>query len=112
MVKQTYIPKRGDIVWVDFNPTKGHEQKGKRPAFVVSRRIYNEKSGLALLCPITSQEKGYSFEVLIKCDKIQGVVLSDQMRSVDWKERNVKFVAKSDISTISEVLAKITALVR
>jgi mRNA interferase MazF len=112
MVKTAYIPEQGDIVWVDFNPTRGHEQKGKRPAFVVSRRAYNEKSGLALLCPITSQEKGYPFEVRINNDKITGVVLSDQLRSVDWKERMVAFIAKSKTATVSDVLAKILTLVQ
>jgi mRNA interferase MazF len=112
MVKTVYIPEQGDIVWVDFNPTRGHEQKGKRPAFVVSRRMYNEKSGLTLLCPITSQEKGYPFEVRVNNDKITGVVLSDQLRSVDWKERKAAFIVKSGMVVVSEVLAKIMALVR
>ena len=112
MVKKKYIPEQGDIVWVNFNPTSEHEQKGKRPAFVVSRRVYNEKSGLALLCPVTSHEKGYPFEVLLKNDKIQGVILVDQIRSIDWKERSVSFIAKSGSLVCAEVKEKLSVLIR
>ena len=112
MVKKKYVPERGDIVWVNFNPTRGHEQKGKRPAFVVSPRAYNEKAGLALLCPVTSQEKGYPFEVSIKSEKISGVVLADHVRSIDWEERSVSFIVKSHAVVISEVQGKLTALIR
>ena len=88
MVKTNYIPERGDIVWLDFNPQIGHEQMGKRPALVISPFDYNAKVGLAIFCPITSQKKGYPFEVNIKNKKIDGVVLSDQIKSLDWKKEN------------------------
>jgi mRNA interferase MazF len=78
MVSKKYIPERGDIVWLNFNPQTGHEQKGKRPAIVVSPKEYNEKVHLGLFCPVTSKEKDYPFEVKIKDGKIDGVVLSDQ----------------------------------
>lgn len=78
---------RGDIVWLDFTPTKGHEQSGKRPALVISPKEYNAKSGLMLVCPITSKRKGYPFEVTIS-GKIKGAILADQIRSVDWRARN------------------------
>lgn len=112
MVKVKYIPDQGDIVWVNFNPVRGHEQKGKRPAFVVSRKIYNERSGLALICPVTSQEKGYPFEVSVETGKIKGAVLADQVRSIDWKERQAVFIVKSDRYTTDEVKAKLAELMR
>ncbi|HTG17989.1 MAG TPA: endoribonuclease MazF, partial [Blastocatellia bacterium] len=84
----TYSPDRGDIVWIDFSPQAGHEQAGRRPALVVSPGAYNKKVGLAILCPITSQVKGYPFEVALPDDlPIQGVVLSDQAKSLDWRAR-------------------------
>lgn len=107
-----YIPERGDIVWVNFNPIRGHEQKGKRPAFVVSPNAYNKKTGMALLCPVTSQKKGYPFEVPMESKEISGVVLSDQIRSVDWKERRISFISKSDRNVVVEVLAKLAVLVQ
>ena len=90
MVKE-YIPDRGDIVWINFNPTRGSEQKGKRPAIVISPKSYNSVSGLVLLCPITSQTKGYPFEVNVKTKDISGVILTDQIRNIDWKERKIKY---------------------
>ena len=111
MVTKPYIPEQGDIVWVNFNPIRGHEQKGKRPAFVVSHKEYNTKTGLALLCPVASQEKGYPFEVSVSSGKIKGVILADQIRSVDWKERKVLFIAKSGSDTLAEMKAKIAVLI-
>jgi len=87
MVVKSYIPNKGDIVWLEFDPRLGHEQKGKRPALVLSPLAYNEKVGLALFCPITSHEKGYPFEVKISGKAINGVVLSDQVKSFDWRSR-------------------------
>jgi len=83
-----YIPEQGDIVWLSFNPQAGHEQMGRRPALVLSPAAYNKKVGLAIFCPITSQVKGYPFEVLIpKGVKASGAILSDQVKSLDWKIR-------------------------
>ncbi len=113
MVKgKNYIPEQGDIVWVNFNPAKGHEQRGQRSAIVLSRTEYNKKIGLVVICPITSQAKGYPFEVLVDAGKIKGVILADQVRSVDWQERRVSFISKSGISIIREVKEKLAALVR
>lgn len=89
-----YIPEQKDIVWINFNPTKGHEQKGKRPALVVSASDYNERAGLFLVCPITKKKKGYPFEVEVNGKEVEGVVLSDQVCSLDWKERKVSFAQK------------------
>ena len=80
-----YIPKRGDVVWISFNPQAGHEQAGRRPAVILSPRAYNGKVGLAIMCPITNQSKGYPFEVALpKEAKVSGVILADQVKSLDW----------------------------
>jgi len=106
-----YIPERGDIVWLNFTPQSGHEQMGKRPALVLSPKPYNSKVGLAVFCPITSQKKGYPFEVdLLKTTKIQGVALSDQVKSLDWKTRNARFIEKVPESVLNECVLKIKAL--
>jgi len=87
--KKIYIPDRGDIVWLEFNPQAGHEQAGLRPALVISPAAYNSLVGLALMCPITSKIKGYPFEVLIpKKFKINGAILADQIKSLDWRTRS------------------------
>ena len=104
MVKKTYIPERGDLVWLDFSPQAGHEQRGKRPAIVLSPKEYNGKVGLALLCPITSKEKGYPFEVKIKTRKLDGVIIADQVKSLDWKIRNIEFIEKVKEPELEEVL--------
>jgi mRNA interferase MazF len=110
MVKKIYIPERGDIVWLNFNPGAGHEQKGKRPAMVISPKNYNEKVGLGLFCPITTKIKNYPFEVKIENDKICGVVLADQIKSLDWKTRKIVFIAKVDPEKVDEIIAKIGVL--
>jgi mRNA interferase MazF len=111
MVNNNYIPDRGDIVWLNFNPQTGHEQKGKRPAIVISPKEYNEKVNLGLFCPITSQEKKYPFEVKIKNAKINGVVLSDQIKSLDWTKRNIEYIIKATEEELNEVIEKINILV-
>ena len=102
-----YVPERGDVVWINFNPQAGHEQAGKRPAVVLSPATYNGKVGLALLCPITNKIKGYPFEVSIpdKLD-VSGVILSDQLRSLDWRARNATFICKLPDDVIKEVIDK------
>ena len=110
MVKK-YIPSKGDIVWLKFTPQAGHEQMGRRPAIVISPYEYNEKVGLGLFCPITSKEKGYPFEVRIENKKISGVVLSDQVRSLDWDKREIEFIIKAKMVEIEEVIEKIKILV-
>ena len=109
---RAYVPDRGDIVWLQFNPQAGQEQAGQRPAFVVSPRAYNQKVGLALFCPITSRTKGYPFEVPLPADgKAQGVILSDQLKSLDWKARKaIRFDRAAD-DVVAEVTARVLALV-
>lgn len=88
-----YIPERGDLVWLDFTPQSGHEQRGKRPALVLTPKSYNAKVGLAVFCPVTGQIKGYPFEVSIPNDKkINGVILVDQIKSLDWRARHVRYI--------------------
>jgi mRNA interferase MazF len=111
MVKKSYIPERGDLVWLNFDPQSGHEQKGKRPALVISPKEYNEKVGLGIFCPMTSKEKGYPFEVKIENKKIQGVILSDQLKSLDWKKRDIQFISKAADEELAEVVSKFSALI-
>jgi mRNA interferase MazF len=112
MVKKQYIPERGDLVWLDFEPTKGREQKGVRPAFVVSPKAYNAKVGLALVCPITSHVKGYPFEVSCGRSAIEGVILADHLRSVDWRARNAKFIDAAGVTVVQEVEERLLSLVQ
>ncbi len=107
-----YVPERGDVVWLQFEPQAGAEQAGHRPALVVSPKAYNGKVGLALLCPVTSQVKGYPFEVLFPSgSRVTGAVLADQIKSLDWRARKAKRFAVAPEEVLDEVLAKILALV-
>ena len=107
MVRGKYIPQRGDIVWISLTPQAGHEQAGRRPALVLSPGAYNGKVGLAILCPITSQVKGYPFEVPVPAGlPIGGVVLADQVKSLDWRARNAELICALPPETISELLQK------
>jgi mRNA interferase MazF len=106
-----YIPKRGDVVWISLNPQAGHEQAGRRPAVVLSPKAYNQKVGLAILCPITNQVKGYPFEVLLSEEvEVTGVILSDQVKSLDWRVRKAEFKESLPEEVIGEVLAKLGTL--
>jgi mRNA interferase MazF len=106
-----YIPDRGDIVWLNFDPQAGKEIKKKRPALIVSPKIYQQKVGLALCMPITSKVKGYPFEVVIQNKRISGAVLSDQMRSMDWRQRKATFIIKIESHCFAEVIQKFLTLV-
>jgi len=105
-----YTPKPGDIVWLDFDPQKGKEIQKIRPALTISPHAYNLKTGLGLFMPITSKIKGYPFEVIIDKDEIQGAILCDQVRSLDWKARKAKFVAHLSTSILEDALAKLRIL--
>ena len=107
-----YIPDRGDAVWLTFDPQSGHEQRGRRPAVVLSPRSYNSVTGLALFCPVTSKIKGYPFEVVLpSVTKIEGVILADQVRNLDWKSRDAEWICKLPSATTEEVLGKLSALI-
>ncbi len=102
-----YVPKRGDVVWITLHPQAGHEQSGRRPALVVSPVEYNRKVGLALLCPITHKVKGYPFEVPIPEGRpARGVILADQVKSLDWRARRAEFFCELDESTTSEAIQR------
>ena len=108
---KSYVPKRGDVIWITINPQAGHEQAGRRPAVVLSPQPYNEKVGLALLCPVTNQIKGYPFEVVIPPGlPVSGSILSDQVKSLDWRTRNAELIGTLPSKVIVEVLQKIGLL--
>lgn len=106
-----YVPERGDAVWLDLNPQAGHEQAGRRPAIVLSPISYNRKTGLAIFCPITNQVKGYPFEVALPNQlKVGGVVLSDQVKCLDWKARHAELITSLPPSVTENVLKKLRLL--
>ncbi|MBA9084273.1 mRNA interferase MazF [Fontibacillus solani] len=108
-----YVPDRGDLVWLQFHPQAGHEQAGQRPALVISPAAYNGKVGLSLLCPVTSKIKGYPFEVIIPQDlPIDGVILSDQVKNLDWQSRKAAFICKVPEEILAEVVSKMELLIR
>jgi len=107
-----YVPERGDIAWLQFSPQAGHEQAGTRPALVISPRAYNRKVGLALFCPITSQVKGYPFEVLLPPDlEVKGAVLSDQIKSLDWQVRRARHACTVPPAILEDVVGRVLALI-
>jgi len=106
-----YVPDRGDIVWISFDPQAGHEQAGRRPALVLSPALYNRITRLALLCPITNRVKGYLYEVQFPAGlAVTGVVLSDQVKNLDWHVRNAVFICKAPQNVMTEVLQKLGSL--
>jgi mRNA interferase MazF len=108
-----YVPRRGDVVWIELNPQAGHEQAGRRPAVILSPESYNGRVGLALLCPITSLVKGYPFEVLLPSGMdVSGVVLSDQVKCLDWRSRRARFIFRIPSDTADEILRKLGALLK
>ena len=108
-----YIPDRGHAVWINMNPQAGHEQSGRRPAIVLSPASYNGKVGLALFCPVSSQIKGYPFEVIIPSGlKITGAILSDQVKSLDWKIRDTAFCDRIPETVLVQVLKKFGTLLQ
>ena len=111
MVAGEGTPARGDLVWISLTPQAGHEQAGRRPALVVSPLEYNTRVGLALMCPITTRVKGYPFEVALPDHlEISGVVLADQIRSLDWRTRDAQVATTAPEELTAEVLGKLNAL--
>lgn len=111
MVSKQYVPESKDLIWLAFNSAQGHEQKGRRPALVISASSYNNKTNLALVCPITSKRKGYYFEVELESEQIKGVVLADQIKSLDWKVRDAKFIEEASDKTFQKVTEKLNLLI-
>jgi mRNA interferase MazF len=111
VVARAYVPDAGDLVWLTFDPQAGHEQRGRRPALILSPRVYNAKARLAIACPITSHVKGYPFEVpLPPGEKITGVVLADHVKNLDWQARRVVFEAKASDDIVSDVRERLRVL--
>jgi mRNA interferase MazF len=107
-----YVPDRGDMVWLAFDPQAGHEQAGHRPALVLSPLAYNRKVGLALFCPLTNQVKGYPFEVLVPAGlPVNGAILSDQVKSLDWRVRKARRICRLPAPIVDDVLAKVHTLI-
>jgi len=106
-----YVPERGDFIWLNSNPQAGHEQSGKRPALVLSPQDYNTRTGLLIACPVTSKVKGYPFEVRVSGgEKINGAILSDQVKSLDWKVRKATFAEKASAQVIAKTQTKLLLL--
>ena len=107
-----YVPDRGDLVWLQFDPHAGHEQAGRRPALVISPAAYNRRVGLALFCPVTSRSKGYPFEVALPDGlEVKGSILADQLKSLDWRARRAARITAVSEIVLADVLAKIRPLV-
>ncbi|MBI4578719.1 MAG: endoribonuclease MazF [Planctomycetes bacterium] len=110
-MRAAYVPDRGDLVFLDFTPQAGHEQAGRRPALVLSPRAYNGKTGLCLACPVTNQVKGYPFEVPLPAGcMITGVVLSDDVKSFDWRARRAELKTRAPAYVTGEVVTKLATL--
>jgi mRNA interferase MazF len=111
VVRAEYVPRRGDLVWLYFDPQTGHEQAGRRPALVLSPESYNGRVGLAIFCPVTSRTKGYPFEVgLPSGSEVSGVLLSDQVKSLDWRARRADLIESLPPEVTDEVLGKLGTL--
>ena len=110
--RHVFVPERGDLVKMSFDPQSGHEQAGWRPALVISPALYNRASSLALVCPVTSRVRGYPFEVALPQGlDVGGVVLADQLRSVGWRARRARFAGRAPAAVLREVLARLEPLV-
>jgi mRNA interferase MazF len=108
-----YCPEVGDLVWIDLNPTLGHAQSGHRPAIVLTPRQYNVRSGLCIICPITSRARGYPFEVAIPDGHaISGIILVDQIRSVSWEKRYIKIAGVAAVKLLDEVRERLAAVLQ
>ena len=111
MVAREYVPDAGDLIWLDFTPQAGREQAGRRPAVVLSPRGYNEKTSLAVVCPITSHVKGYPFEVSLPAgSRIKGAILSDHLKNLDWRQRQAQNAGKIPRPILEQVRARVAAL--
>ena len=107
-----YVPARGELVWLQFTPQAGHEQAGHRPALVISPSSYNRRVGLAICCPVTSRVKGYPFEVLLPQGLgVEGAILSDQIKSLDWRVRKARRIGSVPAEVLQETVGKLLALV-
>ena len=109
MVK--YIPEQGDIVALSFDPQSGHEQKGRRPAIIISNKVFNQHLGLAFACPITNTKRDFPFHIEVKSENITGYIMGEQMKSIDYNSRNIKFIEKVDRKTLTQLLGIIDSII-
>ena len=108
MVK--YIPEQGDIVALNFDPQSGHEQKGRRPAIIISNKVFNQHLGLAFACPITNTKRDFPFHVAVESENITGYIMTEQMKSIDYKSRGIKFIEKANAQTLNDILAIVDSI--
>ena len=108
MVK--YIPEQGDIVALNFDPQSGHEQKGRRPAIIMSNKIFNQHLGLAFACPITNTKRDFPFHIAVESENITGYIMAEQMKSIDYKSRNIKFIEKANAQMVNDILSIIDSI--
>jgi len=106
-----YIPELGDLVVLTFNPQSGHEQKGRRPAIIVSNKVFNQYLGLAFACPITNTKRDFPFHIEVKSENLTGYIMVEQCKSIDYKTRKIKFIEKADEKIVDEVLAILSSIV-
>jgi mRNA interferase MazF len=106
-----YIPEQGDIVALSFDPQSGHEQKGRRPAIIVSNKIFNQYLGLAFACPITNSKRDFPFHIEVNSKNITGYIMGEQMKSIDYNSRNIKFIEKANKKTINQILGIIDSII-
>lgn len=106
-----YVPERGDVIWLNLNPQAGHEQAGHRPALVLSPQSYNRKTGLAVVCPLTTKIKGYPFEVPATINDRRGVVLADHVKNVDWIARRAERIGVMNTELVARVASIVASLV-
>ena len=111
-MQASYVPDEADIVWINFTPQSGHEQAGRRPAVVLSPKIYNSRAGLLVCVPLTNQVKGYPFEVVLSGKGVSGVALADQVKSLDWQARQAELKGTASTSEIAEIKSKIKSLLQ
>ena len=109
MVK--YIPKQGDIVALNFDPKSGHEQKGRRPAIIISNKVFNEHLGLAFACPIINTKRDFPFHVEVASENITGYIMAEQMKSIDYNSRKIKFIEKADEKTMNRILGIVDSII-
>jgi mRNA interferase MazF len=110
VVKKEYIPKKGDLVILTFNPQAGHEQQGRRPALIISNEVFNKNVGLALACPITNTDRNFPFHIKLSSDNLTGYIMCEQVKSIDFRARDVKFVEKVDEHTLDSVLGIVESI--
>jgi len=106
-----YIPQQGDIVALNFDPQSGHEQKGRRPAIIISNKIFNKHLGLSFACPITNTKRNFPFHIEVQSENITGFIMVEQMKSIDYNSRNIKFIEKANQATINKILGIIDSII-